>query len=240
MKIVINQPAMLGDLLFIEPMVRSLYDAGHEVIWPVKDQYVWLKDYIKYPQIVKQSQYDIDYELCEIKEGYLPLRFATPLFRGTDPHSGEFHEHFMLDKYRLLDLPLDMWRDLTWERNYHKENELFDYLGLRDGEPYNLVNWFFKDIYEPQPDMKMHQDELFDTKQLCVIMSPLPGFTMLDWTKVIINAQKIYTVETALIYIIEVLPIKAEEIHMFSRSPYQDTLGGVANFISDRWIKHEK
>lgn len=235
MSIVINQPAMLGDLLFIEPIVRHFHEQGHEVIWPIKDQYAWLKDYIKYPTILKQSQFEMDYELCEMQENYIPLRFATPLLRNTDPHSGAYHEHFMLDKYRLIDLPLDMWRSLTWERNYEKENELFERLGLTEGQEYGLVNWHFKDIYEPQAEMKAAHYEGHN-----VTMQPIPGFTLLDWTKVIINAQRIHTVETALIYMIEVLPIKAQEIHMFSRSPYQDTLGGVKNFISDKWIRHEK
>lgn len=227
---------MLGDLLFIEPIVRHYLQQDHEVIWPIKDQYYWLKDYIKHHglRIVKQSEYKMDYENWTMSEGYIPLRFATPIFRKeSDPHSGAFHEHFMLDKYRLLGLPLDMWRDLKWERNHQKEQDLFDHLALSEGENYTLVNRFMKDCYEHTQDMP----ETFEGR--VIELRPIDGFTLLDWTKVICQASCIHTVETALIYMIEVLPIQAKEIHMYARRPWQDTLGGVKNFISDKWIRHE-
>ena len=226
---------MLGDLLFIEPIIKHLTNQGNTIIWPVKDQYLWIKDYFYYPGIVKQSQYNIDYEDIKIRPDYIPLRFATPLFRETDPHSGQFHEHFMLDKYRLLDLPLDMWRTLGWNRNYEKEDQLFKQLGLSGGDDYTLVNMFFKDIYEPQPEMAA--TEWIGGKT--VFMKPIEGFTLLDWTKVILQASSIHTVETALIDMIEVLPVNAE-LHMYCRWPYDGSLNGVKNFISDKWIRHEK
>lgn len=236
-KLIINQPAMLGDLLFIEPIVRYFLQQDVEVIWPIKDQYYWLKDYIKHHglKIVKQSECKIDYENATMIDGYLPLRFATPIFRNeADKHSGIFHEHFMLDKYRLLDLPLDMWKTLTWERNYEKEQELFNYLSLSENEPYILSNKLMKDCYEAQPEMNKIN---FGGK--VIEMRPIEGFTMLDWSKVICKAKEIHTVETALIYIVEVLPIEAKEIHIYARYPWQDKLNGVKNFISDKWIKHE-
>lgn len=235
MRIVINQSAMLGDLLFIEPIVKYLTNLGNTIIWPVKDQYSWIKDYMPY-NIIKQSQYNIDYEDVNQRPDYIPLRFSTPIFRGTDPHSGEFHEHFMLDKYRLLDLPLDLWRTLKWTRNIEKENQLFQLLGLSEGEDYTLVNMFFKDVFEPQPDMAAME---WNRNNKTVFMKPIEGFTLLDWTKVILQAASIHTVETSLIYMIEALPVTAE-LHMYCRYPYDSTLNGVKNFISDKWIRHEK
>jgi len=233
MRIVINQPAMLGDLLFIEPIVRHLTNQGNTVVWPVKDQYAWLNDYMPY-NIIKQSQYNIDYEDIVMRPDCIPLRFSTPLFRGTDPHSGAFHEHFMLDKYRLLDLPLDLWKTLTWKRNNEKEFQLFDQLGLQEGFEYTLVNMYFKDIYEPQPDMA---SVIWPNNT--VFMKPIPGFTLLDWTKVILQASAIHTVETSLIYMIEALNVNSE-LHMYCRWPYDGSLNGVKNFISDKWIRHTK
>jgi hypothetical protein len=129
-----------------------------------------------------------------------------------------------------------MWRSLSWNRNIEKENALYDRLGLKEREKYVLVNYNFKDQFEKCDEMKAYH---FGDDKI-IFMDNLSGFTMLDWSKVICNAERIYTVETALLYIVEVLPIKATEIHLFARTPYQDTLVGVKNFISDRWIKHEK
>lgn len=233
MRITINQPAMLGDLLFIEPIVKHLTDQGNTVIWPVKDQYAWLKDYMPY-NILKQSECNINYEDIEMRPDYIPLRFSTPLFRGTDPHSGQFHEHFMMDKYRLLELPLDLWKTLSWNRNHEKELQLFNQLDLQIGQDFTLVNMYFKDIYEPQPEMA--ETNWGDN---VVFMRPIPGFTLLDWAMVVLHASAIHTVETSLLYMIEALPVKAE-LHMYCRWPYDSSLNGVKNFISDRWIRHEK
>ena len=229
--IIILQTFGLGDCLFIEPIARKYFDEGYKVIWPVEDKDIWLKDYIKYVDFRKKSEFPMDYEQCRMDYTYegipvLPIRFSNPLLRGFAPHYGDDKQNWMLDKYRLLDLPLDMWRSLTWTRNHERENELYDFLKIK--EPYSFGN--------------MHYGGGFATYdfgvQTDVQLKKIKDFTLLDWTKIIINADVIHTVETSLVYMIETLPIKAREIHLHPRLPWEGGFTGVKNFISDRWILH--
>ena len=132
MKYLINQPRGLGDILFCEPLVRKLKEEGNEIIWPVNDEFIWIKDYIPYINFVKKSEYhaidyDIDY-FQKIGKGseeitLIPLRFANPIVRKLSSKfdcSDQFHT--MLDKYRLLNYSDDLWKQLTWKRNQNREN----------------------------------------------------------------------------------------------------------------------
>lgn len=232
-EIIINQFFGLGDIIFIEPIYRHFYNLGCKVIAPVEDHYYWVKDYIDYVDFRKKSEFPMDYEYFGFKKideaEYLPLRFSTPLLRGTDPHSGDFKEHFMLDKYRLLGLPEDLWRNIQWKRNHEKENALFELLGLKEDSVYNLVNTNFGGNFQQ-----------FPINVEGIRLAKIDGYTLFDWAKVIENANKIYTVETSVIYLIEVLKLKAVEMHMFPREPWEDTVYGVKNFISPKWVLHEK
>jgi hypothetical protein len=234
-EVIINQFFGLGDILFIEPIYRWFHEQGYKVIAPVEDHYYWLMYYIQYVHFKKKSEYTMDYENTEMGEIngalYVPLRFSTPIQRGTHPHSGDYKEHFMLDKYRLLGLPEDLWRTLSWVRNEQKEEALYKFLGLKENTKYNMINNNFGGGFQ-KVEIEVSGNNIY--------LDNIPGFTLLDWAKVIINAQKIYTVETSLIYMVETLPIKAKEIHMYPRMPYEDTVYGVKNFISDKWILHEK
>ncbi len=70
-------------------------------------------------------------------------------------------------------------------------------------------------------------------------MRQIPGYTMLDWAKVIINAKEIHTVETSVVYMFEALPLKAKEIHIYPRVPYEGVCVGIKNFAPENWILHE-
>jgi hypothetical protein len=234
-EVIINQFFGLGDILFIEPIYRWYHEQGYKVIAPVEDHYYWLMYYIQYVHFKKKSEYSMDYEYFGFTKmngaDYIPLRFSTPLQRGTHPHSGDYKEFFMTDKYRLLGLPTDMWRDLKWTRNTEKEEILFKMLGLKGKTKYNLINRHFGGNFQ-QVDI--------DIKGNNVYLDKIEGFTLLDWAKVIINAEKIYTVETSLVYMIETLSIKAKELHMYPRLPWEGACKGVKEFVSDKWIFHEQ
>jgi hypothetical protein len=231
-QIILNQFFGLGDLLFIEPIFRHFHERGFQVFCPVEDHYYWLIYYIKYVHFRKKSEFPMDYEQCRMDYEYngtqvLPLRFSTPILRGCEPHEGSLKEHFMLDKYRIIGLPLYEWCTLKWTRNEEKENRLYDMLNLK--KPYTFANMNFGGGFQSY-DFGVKAD---------VYLRPIEGFTLLDWAKVIIEADVIHTVETSLVYMVETLPIKAREIHMWPRMPHEGTFTGVKNFISDRWFLHE-
>lgn len=240
-QIIINQFAGLGDILFIEPIVRKYFRDGYHVIWPVNDDIYWIKDYITYVEFVKKSNYPMDYEQAHFAYEYLgipvlPVRFSNPIYRGFEPHYGDDKPNWMLDKYRLLHLDLNLWKTLEFTRNIKKEDELFNLLGLKYGQEYNLVNRNYGGGFN-DANISIHNS--YDLNPL-IELKFIEGYTLLDWTKVIENATTIHTVETSIIYLIENLDIKAKEIHLYPRKPWEYMLNGVKNFISKKWKLHEE
>lgn len=239
-QIILLQFSGLGDILFIEPIARKYHNNGYNVIWPINDDLIWIKDYITYVDFKKKSEYPMDYEQCNFAYEYegipvLPIRFSNPIYRGFEPHYGDDKPNWMQDKYRLLNLPLDLWKTLQFTRNIEKENELYTLLGLSEGQEYNLINLNYGGGFQ-EGDIPV--DMSFEANN--VFMKKIGEYTLLDWTKVIENATTIQTVETSLIYLIENLSIKAKEIHLYPRKPWEFMINGVKNFISNKWILHEE
>jgi hypothetical protein len=76
MKVIINQPFGIGDILFLSPLVTQL-DIEHAV-WPVVDHYYWIKDYISIDKLtfVKESEFNSSNYKDYIE---VPLRHAHSL-----------------------------------------------------------------------------------------------------------------------------------------------------------------
>lgn len=202
-RFVINQFRGLGDILFLVPLIRFLQDEGHSVLWPIADEFFDIAKHFPDIQFVPKSAYDdIPYDEQQVvmtKYGkLLPYRFA-----GTSMHD------CMRAKYELYDKPLDIWRNLKWKRDYEHEARLAKFLRLP--EKYILVNNNFC-----QPELGMTAAIRPKTKLPIIEMQMLPGFSMLDWTIIIENAAEIHTVNTSILYILEVMKL-TQPIHLYPR-----------------------
>ena len=62
-------------------------------------------------------------------------------------------------------------------------------------------------------------------------MKFIPMFNLLDWACIIEEADNIYSVNTSIIFLLEVLELKAKEIHLYSRN-----VNG-ADFIQTEFIR---
>ena len=116
---------------------------------------------------------------------------------------------------------------MTWKRNNIKENELFEKLIKK--EKYILVNSFFSggevDIIPNNPQ-----------NYQIVYMKKEKGYTLLDWAKIIENATEIHTVSTSNLFLIETLPIKAENVFLYLRKPNEKDFDGISEFVNKKFI----
>jgi hypothetical protein len=230
MKYLINQFQGLGDILFCEPIAKHLYENGkNEIIWPILDEYFWIKDYIPYINFVKKSDFNFNYEntfFGKINDSiiHIPLRFANPIFRNLNPHDYSDQYHTMLDKYRMLNLSENLWKTLSWERNIEKENELYNL--LVKNENYILVNSRWSDGNVP-----IQTESNFDI----VNMDFINGFTLLDWGKIIENASEIHTVSTSNLFLLETLSLKSEIVNIYPRKPRENNLDGISEFVNKKF-----
>ncbi len=229
MRVILNQYQGLGDILFCEPIARYYKHKGaSEIIWPVLSEFLWLKEYLPYINFVDRNHFNMDYESTYFgnigpSTLYVPLRFANPIFRNLHPHDYSDQYHTMLDKYRMLNLPEDMWRNLAWTRNHTRENELYN--RLIHNPNYILVN-------NKWSDGVLNIDVEHNTDSQIVYMDKIDGYTLLDWAYIIENASKIYTVSTSNLFLIETLSIKATDVYLYPRLPRENNFEGIMEFVN--------
>jgi hypothetical protein len=223
MKVIINQPFGVGDILFLSPLVANL-DIEHAV-WPVVDHYYWIKDYISMDNLtfVKESEFNsLNYkDYVEV-----PLQHAHSLV----PQA----EDCMQAKYMLLHADPELWRTITFNRNSEKENQLKQYLNISPNDKFIFVNNNFAG-----PEYNYKVDIKLDTDLKIIYQEYIEGFTLLDWCGVLEQAKEIHTVITSLFFVIEALNLENTSLHLYPRKPLDKDLSPIKTLISNKWICYE-
>lgn len=209
MKVVINQYFGIGDVIFCQTLANDLIKQGHEVIWPVMVYFV--EDLQRaYPNIkfVDYKTFPIDYDRRDEHDSgqyrVIPLRWNVEIL-------GVHYNDCMKSKYSLFEQDWTRWRESAmWVRNQERENTLYNIV-TRGAENYNFVNKTFASNFKGKVSIKL------DNGLPIVEMSQLFGFSLFDWAKVLENAAEIHTVSTSIIYLLEMLDLKAKEIHLYDR-----------------------
>lgn len=223
MKVIINQPFGVGDILFLSPLITNL-DAEY-IVWPIVDHYYWVKDYITIPnvQFVKQSEFNINNY-----QGYNEVPFQ--------------HAHYMIPeakdcmeaKYMLLEANPEMWRTLNFTRNKIKEEQLKQYLNITPGDKFIFVNNNFAG-----PEYNYKIDIKLQTNLKVVYQEYIDGFSLLDWCGILEQAEEIHTVSTAVFFVIESLKLEKTPLNLYPRKPLDKDLSPIKTLISNKWICHE-
>jgi hypothetical protein len=200
---IFNQFRGLGDIFFIIPICKHYVNLGYKVVIPVDSQFVEIQKNFPELTIVDKNSVNINYENRDFYEDdeklIIPIRWANNILNNGDVIN------VMHDKYRLVNLPFEMWRTLSWKRDVEAEQKLFNLLGLKEGEKYNLINNFATSRVVSNINVEN------DNKNIYMFISD--EFNILDWTKVIEQATEIHTVCTSLVILIEVL--KCGDLHLW-------------------------
>lgn len=223
MKVIINQPFGIGDILFLSPLVR--YIDAEEIIWPIIDHYYWIKDYITISnlQFIKQSEFN--------KTNYkdyneIPFLHAHSLIIQA--------EDCMQAKYMLLGADPELWKTLNFNRNTEKENQLKQYLNITPEDKFIFVNNNFAG-----PEFNYKVDIHPQTNLKIIYQKYIDGFTLLDWCSVLEQANEIHTVSTSLFFVIEALKLEKTPLHLYPRKPLDKDLSPIKTLINNKWICHE-
>ena len=206
---IIKQPAGVGDVFFLQKIAHMYRHSGHEIIWPLRDNIFWISEYISDITWYKLSEWMVDsrskiFNYAGFVDNeefvYIDCSTADRTF-NTDP------TRIMSAKFGLVGFDHKDWGNyIKFNRKKDKEDELYyDVLGLKDDSEYSYVN----DI--------VHTD-IRKTGRLSNIEYEYPvvdnriveGFTLFDWSKVLINAKEIHTIPTAVCFIVDVIDTKAK------------------------------
>jgi hypothetical protein len=220
----VHQPLGIGDILYIQKLVKHYADSGYRVVCPILDKFEWMQPTLAYPGVsypLIRGRAVQPFEHCQ--EFFALAKRAdedieNPVFRHPvdTPHFlflplGPSHHRFgahrvMPAKYEMCGLDYADWADyVTLARNPEREHRLYAALGLREGTRYTLVNEHCSAGRLPM-----------QVPGRCVRMETVEGFGLLDWLLVAERAARIVTIDTSVVLLVEILRLR-QPLYMISR-----------------------
>lgn len=235
MYIVPNQPFGIGDVIFCQTLVNKIAN-GNPILWPVWPQFV---DQLNraYPHIrfVDYRTAGFDHNRKDHYEGVhaeygafvqLPLRWADHILKVP-------YNDCMRAKYDLYGLDFETWRECAmWQARPSEGRLMANTLPFLDSEDYTLVNRMFGSEMKHTVPIPKFPNEL--------TMYPMYGYSMFDWAHNIEQASAIHTVNTSIIYLLEMLELKAPEIHLYQRPIAGQTFDNIKYILKrHKYVFHE-
>lgn len=231
----IYQPAGIGDIFYCQGIAKHYVSLGYQVIYPVKTNLLYLKDYLEYEGITFVDE-NTNFPYKEYYSNFNPsILQGNFIFLNLD-HSQyitNMHNNYMESKYKLVNLDYKIWRDeFTIKRNKEREDWLYyDILGLKDGEVYTLLN----NKYGTPPNFAEFPIPEIEINNKLVDMIFIEGTNIMDWIKVIENANGIITVDTCIQYIMEKLDLNYNLFYCYTRTGRKDHLQIIKNLFTIPW-----
>lgn len=230
MTIIPNQYFGIGDIIFEQTVVRNIA-GGEPIIWPVMPQFVEGLQRA-YPDIAFCDMHSLSLDYNR-KDEYtirdmrvLPLRWADSICKVP-------YTDCMASKYLLYDMDWQTWKEKAmWQRDTEREEKLKALLQLP--KEYNLINRTFGS--ESQLKAAINVENGLTN----IYMRTVPGFSLFDWAGIIQGATHIHTVSTSIIYVLELLKLKASEVHMYPRHPIEAHFKNVDYILqSHKYVLHD-
>jgi hypothetical protein len=230
-KHIIIQRFGLGDHIFSMGAIRMLDGV---VIWPTLPEYVEGHSRA-YPDIVW-----VDWNLINLdwnrKDRYMLGGLdVIPLAHQDVPITSA-----MKNKHAYLGLDWRDWKTgAMWHRDYEKEAALLAHLNIKDGDQFALINVNFG--CWSKAGLRSGSSKAYvgvSTNLRQISLDFLPGFSLFDWAGVIERASYIASVSTSLLYLLELLELKASEVHLFPRLPYETNFANVSYIFTKTYILH--
>jgi hypothetical protein len=225
--ILVSQPFGIGDIIFTQTLVRAVAD-GQPVIWPVEPYYAEGLNRA-YPGIAFVDKDVVNPALLEVKQirpDLMPIRWSDVIMQVP-------YTQVMTSKYDMYRMDWRDWRkEAVFVRNWQKEEQLREFLGIRNGEQYNFINNNFL------RGAMMRTDIQVDNGLRNVEMKIIDSFSLFDWWGVVEDATNIFTVSTSLLYLIELLPVKAKEIHLYERKNFEPGFDLIKFLLTKDYILH--
>lgn len=217
MKITVNQIHSIGDILFIEPIIRELESIGYTVDLPIRDHLLWLSECYPIKCLSRLSTSKMDIDNTILSENYLPLRFANQIVRNLSPNDHSDYENMMLDKYELVkQIGISAnWKDVRLKFNQEKAKKLYNF--VQKDIDYIIVNNFSQ------------AGNTRIIKPKAVLMQEITGYTLIDWHLLLSNAREIHTVSTSIVFLLQAMynaDINVPITYIYPR-PNEDGLRGI-------------
>lgn len=221
-----------GDIIWSQSIAHHFIEQGYHVLWPVKPHYVDACQRA-YPKICFISDVAIKPEYFNIKEKIEVDGMLIAPIRWSDTYMKRPYKEVMRNKYDMYDLDWHTWKNhAMWKMDDKRAASLMQILGIKYGDKYNLVNKRFGTYAEKNIDIQISND------YRNIEMIEVPGYSLFDWTLVISGAIEIHTVSTAILFMLEMLPLN-QPIHLYCRKPVEQNFSFVDYIFTKPYILHE-
>lgn len=221
-----------GDAIFSQNIAHHFIEQGYNVLWPVKPHFV---DGLQraYPKITWVPDTCIKPEIFDIKEKIEYDGMLIAPIRWSDSYMKLPYKEVMKAKYLMYHMDWRTWKDhAIWHTDLDKQTALLSHLGIKYGDMYNLINKRFGTNAERSVDIEL-KNEFRNIE-----MTEIPGYSLFDWAMVISGAVTIHTVSTAILYLLECLPLN-KEIHLYCRKPIETDFKFVDYIFTKPYILHQ-
>ena len=184
-----------------------MMDQGYQVIWPLRPDIHWIKDYIKDIYFPTTDDDFIGKDIYDRGAGAVVEEggaFISPSTADITHNDGKI----MSSKYSMVGLDHSDWQDyFKFERNFDKEDDLYyNVLGLKDDSEFVFINNLYNTDIR---DCELLSPENYDLP--VVELKIMDGFTLFDWCKVLEKAKSVFTINTSINYLIDVLDTSYEK-----------------------------
>lgn len=221
---------LIGDIIWCQSIAQNFIEQGHSVVWPVASHY-YEGCRFAYPDIDFVPDRIVRQELFNVKEKKEIDGMMIAPIRWSDSYMKVPYKYVMKSKFDMYDLDWKIWRNhAMWERDMNKERNLMKLLGI-NGTPFNFINKRFGTNAERSVEIEVKND------YRNIEMSEIEGYSLFDWTGVLLSAAEIHTVSTSLLFMMEVLPITSP-IHLYCRKPIEKDFSFVDYIFTKPYIIH--
>lgn len=216
--ITINQPAGLGDIIWIQPILQMFVDKGFTIIYPIIDRYLEMatkylpREGVTYVSIESEFHFKDCFDNPNVIHNnngyYLPLTYS--------------HRHFpasslMMSKYLMTQTPLQDWRRFIPRiRDKQREISLWEKINPNN-EEFILTNKYFgtpPQTKEREINLTNHSFKIIDIDYRD---QDLIEFHPFDWVYVIEKAKEIHFVQTAFSFIADLYASPTAVMHLYDR-----------------------
>lgn len=224
--VIVLQQGGLGDIFFVQKLCKNLsknYNVYHPVtpeMWNAGASQLITGDVICGPNLD------------------LP-RENVMLYDCSNQPQPNGSADIMTSKYASSGVGWHDWRDhFTYKRNYEREGNLKETLGIQDGEPFIFANKWYS-FRKPHEGVELSIPEDYDGKVIWMDTDLTPS--VFDWCWILENAEQIHIVDTCLNYIVDTLNIKADTLICHPRH-YKNTEECVGKLFNApwQWVDYER